>query len=60
MNIESLKKGDFFKLKESAKEVWVKDEYNRHTKRYTAHSFDDVCKFKELKKATNVFIDFEF
>lgn len=58
--IDKLKKGEFFKLKESANEVWVKDDYNRHTKKYSAYAFDDISKFREFKKGREVFTEFEF
>lgn len=58
--INKLKKGDVFKRKESAKEVYVYDGYNRFTRKYSAHKFDDICAYMEFKKGKEVFINFEF
>ena len=58
--IEDVKKGEYFKLKPTAKEVWVKQDYNRYAKRYTAYSFNDINKWKHLKKGKEVVTDFEF
>lgn len=58
--INQLKKGDFFKRKETSKDVYVYDGFNRSTKKYSAFKFEDISDFMEFKKGTKVFIDFEF
>lgn len=60
IQINKLKKGDFFKRNDSTAIVWVYDGYNRFTKKYSAHKFDDFCHYMEFKKGKEVFIDFEF
>lgn len=57
--IHTLKKGEFFR-KYNGVAVLVFDGYNRSTKKYGYHHFDDVNKFGELHKLTNVITDFEF
>ena len=62
--ISQLKKGDFFTLipieepKES--QVYVRDEYNRSTKKYEAYKFEDISDFREFKGDKKVYIDFYF
>lgn len=58
--INQLKKGDLFKVKESAKDVYLYDGYNRFTKKYSAYKYEDINSFREFKKDTKVFINFEF
>lgn len=60
MNIQDLKKGDYFKLKESSSIVYVYDGYNRMTRKYSAYKFSDICAYTEKKKNYQVFINFEF
>ncbi len=41
--IRQLKKGDFFRLKDSnTAPVWVRDEYIPSAKKYSTHKFDDT------------------
>lgn len=58
--INKLKRGDLFKVKEGAKDVYLYDGYNRSTGKYSAFKFDDINSFREFKKGTQVFINFEF
>lgn len=60
IEIEKLKKGDFFKRKEGAKDIFVFDGYNRSTKKYSSYKYEDINSFMEFKKGTKVFINFEF
>lgn len=57
--IEKVKKGDYFRFP-GRKPVYVADGYNRHTRKYSAHKFDDVNTFAERKRGCVVEIDFEF
>ena len=57
--IEKAKKGDYFRMKETSP-VYVADGYNRSTKKYSSHRFDDISSFKELNKGTAVITNFEF
>lgn len=58
--IDTLKQGDYFKLKESSSVVYVRGSYCQSSKKYEAHKFDDICHFIYKKKGTQVFTDFEF
>ncbi|PZP41965.1 MAG: hypothetical protein DI598_17555 [Pseudopedobacter saltans] len=60
IEINKLKKGEFLKIKESSKTVFVYDGYNRTTKKYSVYAFDDISRFREFKKGTIVHINFEF
>ena len=43
MKLKDLKRGDFFRLKDSdTAPVWVKGEYVRSEKKYSTYKFDDV------------------
>ncbi len=59
-SIETLKKGEFFKRKESAKKVYEKSVYCRENKKYECVNFDDINDFIYLKKGTKVFVNFDF
>lgn len=62
--ISQIKVGTFFTLKpiEEPKEiqVYVRDEYNRSTKKYEACKFEDISDFREFKGDKKVYIDFYF
>lgn len=62
--ISQIKAGTLFTLKpiEEPKEsqVYVRDEYNRSTKKYEAYKFGDISDFREFKGDKKVYIDFYF
>lgn len=62
--IRQIKAGTFFTLKpiEEPKEsqVYVRDEYNRSTKKYEAYKFENISDFREFKGDKKVYIDFYF
>lgn len=60
MLIEQLPIGSFFKRKQGAKKVYVRQAYNRFAKKYECNWFDDINDYIYLKKGTEVFTDFEF
>jgi hypothetical protein len=64
MTIRELKKGEFFTLKPIAEpkesQVYIRDEYDRTSKKYTAYKFNDINAFRELKPNTQVYTDFTF
>ena len=60
VEINKVKKGEFIKLSESAKEVWIANGYCRTNKRYEINSYSDISKFRYLSKGRLVVIDFEF
>lgn len=57
--INKLKKGDFFKLSLNGR-VYVRDDYNRMTRKYEYHDFDDANRWHECKGTKQVIIDFVF
>lgn len=59
--LKELKKGDFFKLKDSdTATVYVRGEYDRSTKTYSCFKFEDVNDERFLKGSKNVFVGFTF
>lgn len=59
--VKKLKKGDFFRLKDSGTApVWVRDEYQPACRKFSCHKFDDVNQERQMKGDTNVFIGFTF
>lgn len=64
VKLSSLKKGVYFTLKpiEEPKEsqVFVRDDYDRSERKYTAYKFSDVCAFRSFKGDKLVYIDFYF
>lgn len=60
LEINKLKKGDYFKLNEKSKIIYVYDGYCRFAKKYTAFKFEDISDFREFKKGKMIFINFEF
>lgn len=61
MKLKELKKGDFFKLKDSeTAPVWVKGEYVRSEKRYSTHKFDDTNHERLVPGKVDVITGFEF
>lgn len=61
MKIKDLKKGEYFKLKNSeTAPVWVKGEYIRSEKKYSTYKFDDTNHERFLSPDKEVITDFEF
>ena len=59
--LKELKKGDFFKLKDSdTATVYVKGEYDRSTKTYSCFKFEDVNDERFFKGSKKVFVGFTF
>ena len=54
-----LKKGDFFKLSENGC-VYVRDSYDRSSKKYECFKYDDINSFRYLKGSKEVITDFIF
>lgn len=60
-SIRELKKGEFFRLRESdTAPVWVRDEYIPALKKFSTYKFDDVNHEHLLKGNTIVFTGFAF
>lgn len=57
--IKDLKVGDYFKLTPNGR-VYVRDSYNRSSKKYEYYDFDDVNRWHECKGSKQVIIDFQF
>lgn len=60
-SIRELKKGEFFRLRESdTAPVWVRDEYFPSLKKISTYKFDDVNHERLLNGNTTVFTGFTF
>lgn len=57
--ISELKKGELFKLPNQSV-VYVRDSYDRTTKRYSAYKYEDVCAERFFKGDKLVEVDFYF
>lgn len=55
--IKDLNVGEYFKLKPNGR-VYVRQEYNRMTKRFEYCDFDDVNRWHEAKRDKPVITDF--
>ena len=64
MTIKDLKRGDFFTKKPieypTESQVWVRGEYDRSSKKYECHRWDDVNHTSYLKATTQVYTDLIF
>lgn len=60
MLVESVKQGEFVKRKFDAKGVFMREEYDRETKRYALDSCDDISKQVWVKKGTVVIVGFTY
>lgn len=56
--IKDLKVGDYFKLKPNGR-VYVRDSYNRSTKKYEYYDFHDVNCLHECKGTKEVITDLD-
>lgn len=56
--IKDIKIGDFFKLKPNGR-VYVRDSYNRSTKKYEYHDFDKVYCLHECNGTKKVITDLD-
>lgn len=57
--IADLKKGEHFTLFNGSS-VWVRGEYDRSSKTYSCHRFDDVSRERFYDGSKFVFVDSEF
>lgn len=60
IKLSEVKKGDYIKRKLDSKQVWIRDEYERSTKKYMVTDTDDIGRSMLLKGSTLVFIGFEY
>lgn len=64
MTIKELKKGEFFTLKPienpTEKQVYIRGDYDRSSKKYSCGRFDDCSYEKEFKGDKVVYTDFVF
>lgn len=62
--IKELKPGDFFTLKPieepTDSQVWVRDQYDRSSKKYDVYKWSDINHFSQRKGNTKVWTDFTF
>lgn len=59
--LKQVKKGEVFKFRpsETAK-VYVRDAYDRESKKYEVYKFDDVCNYRFMKGTRIVYVGFVF
>lgn len=64
MKIRELKQGDYFTLKQidepKESQVWIRGEYDRTTRTYSAINFSDMNRERYFKGDKEVFTDFTF
>ena len=67
VKVKDLKKGAFFTLKDVSGltfipecVVWVRGDYDRTSKKYECHKYDDVNHFSYFRGERVVFTDFTF
>lgn len=66
MKLKELKRGEYFTRKlmheQEAKpsQVYIKEDYDRSTKKYWCQKWDDISRCIELKGDTEVYTDFIF
>lgn len=64
MKLKSLKKGTWFTKKSIAEpnemQVWIKQDYDRESKKYCCVCFGDINKWQYIKGDTEVYTEFTF
>ena len=64
MKLRDLKKGEFFTLRPIAepqeKQVYIRGEYDRSTKKYTCTRFSDISDGRDFSGSRDVYTDFTF
>ena len=61
IEMRRVKRGEFFRLANSeSAPVWVRDEYNRSSKKFEAYKYDNVNYWGEFKGSRLVYVDFVF
>lgn len=64
MTIRELKKGDYFTKKAieypTERQVWIRGDYDRSTKKYECYRFDDINTFTYVSGTKEVYTDFIF
>ena len=64
MTLKEVKKGDFFTRKPidepTEKQVFIRGDYDRESKKYECTRFDDINRVIYLKGTTEVYTDFTF
>ena len=58
--IKELKKGEFLKRKADAKEVYIKDYYDRASKSFCCIAYSDINNWVFIKANKKVFVGFTF
>ena len=58
--LKKLKKGTFFKRKETSTRIFTRQEYDRHSGKYSCRPEDDINDCLYLSGGTAVFIGFEY
>lgn len=58
VRISDLKQGDYFRMKDSYDApIWVRNHYDRSSKKYSISRYDDVCHEIFVKGLKLVYVD---
>ena len=64
VKLKELKKGDWFTLKNTPEpkenQVWIKDEYDRSSKKYLCTRWSDISDSREISGDKEVYTEFTF
>lgn len=64
MKLKDLKPGDMFTKKNIVEpnehQVWIRQAYDRSTKKYEIMRFDDICDVQLMDGNKEIFVDFTF
>lgn len=59
--LRNVRRGEFFRLANSeSAPVWVRDDYNRSTKKFEAHKYDNMGTWVNFSGSRAVYVDFSF
>lgn len=58
IEVRKVKRGEHLRLTDSEDApVWVRDSYNKFSKKFEVYKYDNICHFAELKGSRKVYID---
>ena len=60
IKLSEVKKGDYIKRKSDSKQVWIRDDYDRGSKKFILINTDDIGHSMLMKGSKLVFIDFDY
>ena len=61
IEMRRVKRGEFFRLANSeSAPVWVRDDYNRSSKKFEAHKYDNIGIWADFSGSRAVYVDLSF